>query len=54
MNAWLLDINVLIALVDSAHTHHSRDRRWFEQRQSEHWATCPITENRFVRVHRIE
>ena len=50
MTAWLLDVNVLIALVDSAHTHHGRAHRWFEQHRGEHWATCPITENGFVRV----
>lgn len=50
MTAWLLDVNVLIALVDSAHTHHERALRWLEQHRSEPWATCPITENGFVRV----
>ena len=50
MATWLLDVNVLIALVDSAHTHHARATRWFEQHRNERWATCPITENGFVRV----
>jgi hypothetical protein len=46
----LLDVNVLIALVDSAHVHHALARNWFERRAVEGWATCPITENGFVRV----
>ena len=48
--AWLLDVNVLIALIDSAHTHHAIAFRWFEQNSGRAWATCPITENGFVRV----
>ncbi len=48
--AWLLEVNVLIALVDSAHTHHTRALSWLEQHRGERWATCPITENGFVRV----
>ena len=50
MTTGLSDVNVLIALVDSAHIHHRRAIRWFEQHRSDHWATCPITENGFVRV----
>jgi len=50
MTVWLLDVNVLIALVDSAHTHHASALSWFERQKSERWATCPITENGFVRV----
>ncbi len=50
MTAWLLDVNILIALVDSAHTHHTRAWKWFEQHGGDRWATCPITENGFVRV----
>jgi toxin-antitoxin system PIN domain toxin len=46
----LLDINVLIALFDSAHVHHEAAHRWFASVGSTSWATCPITENGFVRV----
>ena len=49
-DAWLLDVNVLIALIDSAHTHHAIAYRWFEEHSGHPWATCPITENGFVRV----
>ena len=50
MTAWLLDVNVLIGLADSAHTHHARALGWFEQHGVEGWATCPLTENGFVRI----
>jgi toxin-antitoxin system PIN domain toxin len=39
----------LLALTDPIHVHHGRAIRWFEEVQPE-WATCPITENGFVRV----
>ncbi|MEZ5356556.1 MAG: TA system VapC family ribonuclease toxin [Bryobacteraceae bacterium] len=48
--AWLLDVNVLIALMDSAHEHHDAALTWFLQHEPEGWATCPVTENGFVRV----
>jgi len=46
----LLDINVLIALADSGHPHHAPANRFFPQVQSTGWATCPITENGFLRI----
>jgi toxin-antitoxin system PIN domain toxin len=46
----LLDINVLVALFDSAHIHHEPAHRWFARVGSASWATSPITENGFVRV----
>ena len=46
----LLDINVLLALVDAGHVHHQRTRRWFFSPVRQAWATCPITENGFVRI----
>lgn len=47
---YLLDINILIALCDEAHEFHGRAWTWFEPRQSEGWATCPISENGFLRI----
>ncbi len=41
----LLDINVLIALVDTKHIHDASASRFFQQTQPHGWATCPITEN---------
>jgi len=46
----LLDVNVLIALFDPAHLHHDSAHSWFEAEGKSGWATCPITENGFVRV----
>lgn len=48
--AFLLDINVLIALTDSLHNHHRRATDWFEADPYRAWATCPLTENGFVRI----
>ena len=46
----LLDVNVLVALVDADHVHHELAHDWFADRGSQSWATCPVTENGFVRV----
>jgi toxin-antitoxin system PIN domain toxin len=46
----LLDVNVLIALFDPAHVHHEAAHNWFEINRKYRWATCPLTENAFVRV----
>ena len=46
----LLDINVLVALLDSDHVDHRRARRWIETEVGHGWATCAITENGFVRI----
>ncbi|KAB2638416.1 MAG: PIN domain-containing protein [Verrucomicrobia bacterium] len=46
----LLDINVLIALVDTGHVHHASAKRFFISAQPHGWATCPIIENGFLRI----
>ena len=46
----LLDVNVLIALFDPDHIHHDLAHDWFADNRSHGWATCPLTENGFVRV----
>jgi len=46
----LLDVNVLIALFDQDHVDHERARAWFTAEIGAGWASCPITENGFVRV----
>lgn len=48
--AWLFDINVLIAIVDPAHVFHESIHRWLQIHLGETWATCPLTENGFVRI----
>lgn len=47
---YLLDINVLVALFDAAHVHHEPAHRSFAAIGKASWATCPLTENGFVRV----
>ena len=46
----LLDVNVLVALFDPDHVHHELAHDWFADHRAAGWATCPITENGFVRV----
>jgi uncharacterized protein len=46
----LLDINILLALMDQAHVHHTRARAWFEEQVEAGWASCPFTQNGFVRI----
>lgn len=46
----LLDVNVLIALFDPTHVHHEPAHDWFAENRSRGWATCPMTENAFVRI----
>jgi toxin-antitoxin system PIN domain toxin len=46
----LLDVNVLIALFDPSHVHHEAAHAWFALNRRHRWATCPLTENAFVRV----
>ncbi len=47
---FLLDANVLIALVDPAHVHHEIAHHWFAAHGHSAWATCPMTENGLVRI----
>jgi uncharacterized protein len=47
---FLLDINVLIALIDPAHVQHDRAHRWFGSKGHKVWATCPLTENGVLRI----
>jgi uncharacterized protein len=47
---FLLDVNVLIALVDPTHVQHDAAHDWFAQHGRKAWATCPLTENGLVRV----
>lgn len=47
---YLLDINILIALADPDHEHHGKAESFFLANHQLGWATCPITENGFVRI----
>jgi toxin-antitoxin system PIN domain toxin len=46
----LLDVNVLIALLDSDHASHGAAMSWFAGHAREGWASCPITENGCIRI----
>lgn len=50
MTGHLLDVNVLLALADPMHLHHDAAHTWFGRHAADGWATCPITENAFVRI----
>ena len=50
MTPYLLDINLLLALADPLHVHHELAHQWFSQMGRHRWATCPLTENGFVRI----
>lgn len=46
----LLDVNVLLALFAARHIHHELAHDWFEEQRPHGWATCPLTENSFIRL----
>ena len=50
MTTFLLDVNVLIALVDPAHIQHDKIHQWFSRIGRRSFATCPITENGLLRI----
>lgn len=50
MTTYLLDVNVLIALVDPAHLQHEQAHAWFNRVGKKSFATCAITENGLLRV----
>lgn len=50
MKGYLLDTNVLIALLWPSHAQHDRAVKWFARHRGKGWATCPLTEAGFVRI----
>jgi uncharacterized protein len=50
VSGFLLDVNVLIALIDPAHVQHDAAHDWFGREGERSWATCPITENAVFRI----
>jgi toxin-antitoxin system PIN domain toxin len=46
----LLDVNVLIALVDSQNLNHEAAHNWSGPSARQGWRTCPLTENGLVRI----
>lgn len=47
---FLLDVNVLIALFDSAHVHHQTAHAWWAEKHATGWRTCPVTESGLLRI----
>jgi hypothetical protein len=47
---FLLDVNVLIALIDPTHVGHDAAHSWFGATGAASWATCPLTENGVIRI----
>jgi toxin-antitoxin system PIN domain toxin len=50
VTVYLLDVNVLIALVDPAHIQHDAAHDWFARVGRKGFATCPLTENGLIRI----
>jgi uncharacterized protein len=50
MKGYLLDTNLLIALLWPAHARHRPAVKWFARHRSKGWASCPLTEAGFVRI----
>ena len=49
----LLDVNVLLALFDPDHVHHDIAHDWFAESRTAGWASCPMTENGFLRTANV-
>jgi uncharacterized protein len=47
---FLLDVNLLIALIDPTHIGHDAAHNWFDKTGAASWATCPLTENGVIRI----
>jgi len=46
---WLLDVNVLLALLDPTHAHHAVAHAWFATARTS-WASCNLTQNGALRI----
>ena len=47
---FLLDVNVLFALLWEPHTHHGAAQQWFGAQGKKGWCTCATTELGFARA----
>lgn len=48
---WLLDGNVLVAMILPDHVAHGRAHRWLANVGNHAIATCPVTEGTLFRLH---
>lgn len=46
----LFDVNVLIALHDCDHVHHTVAAQWLQAHIQHGWASCPLTQNGCLRI----
>ena len=46
----LVDVNILVALTDDRHIHHTIVKSWFDSSGSRDWGVCAFTEAGFLRV----
>jgi uncharacterized protein len=46
----LFDVNVLLALFDQDHRQSQRAHNWRTEHRDFGWASCPLSENGFVRI----
>jgi uncharacterized protein len=50
LKPFLLDVNVLLALLWPRHIHHGTAKLWFDGNSQAGIRTCPITQSGFVRI----
>jgi len=50
VSGYLLDINVVIALIDPSHVHHARAHAWFAAEGRSEWLSSPTTQNGVLRI----
>ena len=50
----LFDVNLLLALLQPDHVHFDRAQEWWKANQQYGWASCPLTQNGFARIHRYQ
>ncbi len=46
----LFDISVLLALLDQDHLRHEHARTWYASERAYGWASCPLSQNGFIRI----
>ncbi len=46
----LFDVNILLALLDQDHLRHDHARSWWASERRHGWASCPLTQNGFLRI----
>lgn len=47
---WLLDVNVLIAMLDRNHLAHASTTDWFAVNGDRGWCSTPTTQNAVIRI----